>query len=43
MVARLAKRIYLYVIFVFLYAPIVVLVVYSFNESKSRDIGALYA
>jgi spermidine/putrescine transport system permease protein len=36
MVARLAKRIYLYVIFVFLYAPIVVLVVYSFNESKSR-------
>jgi len=36
MVARMLKRIYLYIIFVFLYAPIVVLVVYSFNESKSR-------
>jgi spermidine/putrescine transport system permease protein len=36
MVGRIAKRIYLYIIFLFLYAPIVVLVVYSFNESKSR-------
>ena len=36
MVTRLVKRIYLYLIFMFLYAPIVVLVVYSFNQSKSR-------
>lgn len=36
MVGRIAKRIYLYIIFLFLYAPIVVLVIYSFNESKSR-------
>lgn len=35
MVGRIAKRIYLYVIFLFLYAPIVMLVVYSFNESRS--------
>jgi spermidine/putrescine transport system permease protein len=36
MVSRIAKRTYLYIIFLFLYAPIVVLVIYSFNESKSR-------
>ena len=27
---------YLFVIFMFLYLPVVVLMVYSFNESKSR-------
>jgi len=36
MVGRIAKKLYLYIIFLFLYAPIAVLVVYSFNESKSR-------
>ncbi len=36
MVGRIIKKIYLYIIFLFLYAPIVVLVIYSFNESKSR-------
>ena len=35
MVGRVIKRIYLYLIFLFLYAPIIMLVVYSFNESRS--------
>ncbi len=35
MVGRIGKRIYLYLILLFLYAPIVMLVVYSFNESRS--------
>ncbi|MDN5277294.1 MAG: spermidine/putrescine transport system permease protein [Clostridiales bacterium] len=35
MVGRIVKRVYLYLIFLFLYAPIVMLVVYSFNESRS--------
>ena len=30
------SRLYLYLIFVFLYAPIIVLMIYSFNESKYR-------
>ena len=30
------SRLYLYLIFVFLYAPIIILIIYSFNESKYR-------
>ncbi len=30
------KKFYLFLIFVFLYAPVVVLMIFSFNESKSR-------
>lgn len=33
---KFLKRLYLSLIFLFLYAPILVLIVYSFNESKSR-------
>lgn len=33
---KFLKRFYLTLIFIFLYAPIAVLIVYSFNESKSR-------
>ena len=36
MVKKFLSRFYMSVIFIFLYAPIIVLVVYSFNESKSR-------
>ncbi len=36
MVTKLIKRIYMGIIFLFLYAPILVLIVFSFNESKSR-------
>lgn len=36
MVMKLIKKIYMSLIFLFLYAPILVLVVFSFNESKSR-------
>lgn len=36
MVGKLIKRAYIGFIFLFLYAPILVLIVYSFNESKSR-------
>lgn len=35
MVIRILKRIYIGLVFVFLYAPIVVLIVFSFNASKS--------
>jgi spermidine/putrescine transport system permease protein len=35
-VGKTIKRIYIGIIFLFLYAPILVLIVYSFNESKSR-------
>jgi len=35
-VGRTIKRIYIGIIFLFLYAPILVLIIYSFNESKSR-------
>ena len=38
MVRRYAERIYLFIIFLFLYFPIAVLVVLSFNNSKSRVI-----
>ncbi|NLL70752.1 MAG: ABC transporter permease [Epulopiscium sp.] len=36
MVNRIMQRIYLCLIFLFLYAPIVILIVFSFNDSKSR-------
>lgn len=36
MVGKIVKRAYIGFIFLFLYAPILVLIVYSFNESKSR-------
>lgn len=36
MIRRLSSRFYLGLMFVFLYAPIVALVVFSFNDSKSR-------
>ncbi|HQM97266.1 MAG TPA: ABC transporter permease, partial [Clostridia bacterium] len=35
---KLLQRIYLFLILLFLYAPIIVLIVYSFNESKSRAV-----
>lgn len=34
--SRYLKKVYLFLVFFFLYAPIIVLVVYSFNNSKSR-------
>ena len=36
MVGKYLKRIYTFLIYLFLYAPIAVLIIYSFNESKSR-------
>ena len=36
MVKKAASRIYLALIFLFLYLPILVLIVLSFNNSKSR-------
>lgn len=36
MVAKMIKRTYMGIIFLFLYAPILVLIAYSFNASKSR-------
>lgn len=36
MVSRILKRTYTFLIYGFLYAPIVVLIVFSFNNSKSR-------
>lgn len=36
MVKKYLSRIYMAIIFIFLYAPIIVLAVFSFNESKSR-------
>jgi spermidine/putrescine transport system permease protein len=36
MVMRFLKKSYVFLIFAFLYAPILVLIVFSFNESKSR-------
>lgn len=38
MARKLFKRIYTFLIFAFLYAPIVVLIVFSFNDSKSRSV-----
>lgn len=36
MVMRFLKKTYVFLIFAFLYAPILVLIIFSFNESKSR-------
>jgi spermidine/putrescine transport system permease protein len=36
MVMRFLKRAYVFLVFAFLYAPILVLIVFSFNESRSR-------
>lgn len=36
MVNKILKRVYTTLIYIFLYAPIVILIVFSFNESKSR-------
>ncbi len=36
MVSRFFKRFYLFLVFGFLYAPILVLMLYSFNDSRSR-------
>ncbi|NLB19682.1 MAG: ABC transporter permease, partial [Clostridium sp.] len=36
MVRKGIKKLYAFLIFFFLYAPIIVLIVFSFNESKSR-------
>ncbi len=36
MVSKGLKRIYTFLIFLFLYAPIIVLIVFSFNDSRSR-------
>ena len=36
MVGRLLKRCYIFLTFAFLYAPIIILALYSFNSSRSR-------
>ncbi|MBZ2175315.1 ABC transporter permease [Schnuerera sp. xch1] len=36
MVGKILKRLYIILMFLFLYAPIIVLIIFSFNESKSR-------
>lgn len=38
MVNKFTKRLYTFLIFLFLYAPIIVLIVFSFNNSKSRGV-----
>ncbi|MBU5455428.1 ABC transporter permease [Caproiciproducens sp. MSJ-32] len=38
MVSKGMKKIYTFLIFLFLYAPIIVLIVFSFNNSKSRGV-----
>src|SRR5690625_399916 len=40
MVKKTLKKIYSYLIFLFLYAPIIVLIIFSFNNSKSRGVWA---
>lgn len=37
MVEKISKKIYTFLIFLFLYAPIIVLIIFSFNNSKSRS------
>lgn len=34
--SKIARRLFLFLVYAFLYAPIVVLIVFSFNESKTR-------
>jgi len=36
MVKNILKKLYIFLMFLFLYAPIIVLIVYSFNDSRSR-------
>ncbi len=36
MVAKLFKRVYGFLVYIFLYAPIIILIIFSFNNSKSR-------
>ena len=38
MIRRMLKNAYMVLVFVFLYAPVAVLIVFSFNESKSRAV-----
>lgn len=38
MVSKNLKRLYTFLIFLFLYAPIIILIVFSFNDSKSRGV-----
>lgn len=38
MVDKIVKKLYTFLIFLFLYAPIIVLIVFSFNDSKSRGV-----
>ncbi len=38
MVNKFTKRLYTFLIFLFLYAPIIVLIAFSFNNSKSRGV-----
>jgi len=38
MVEKSMKRLYTFLIFLFLYAPIIVLIVFSFNDSRSRGV-----
>jgi spermidine/putrescine transport system permease protein len=38
MIRRLSKNIYMGLIFLFLYAPVVVLIVFSFNKARSRAV-----
>lgn len=38
MVNRFLKRFYTFLIFLFLYAPIIILMIFSFNNSKSRGV-----
>lgn len=38
MVSKALKNLYTALIFLFLYAPIIILIIYSFNESKSRGV-----
>jgi spermidine/putrescine transport system permease protein len=38
MVEKNLKRLYTFLIFLFLYAPIIVLIIFSFNDSKSRGV-----
>ena len=38
MIARLSKNIYMVLIFLFLYAPVAVLIIFSFNKARSRAV-----
>lgn len=38
MMKKIISKVYVFLVFVFLYAPIFVLIAYSFNESKSRTV-----